>query len=253
MNIMFVAENFVVDNMTEHSLYDWGKDYGIPLLGAIAIPLLVWYLTRFYGADKAEERKELKELRDNLNLLLSVCLDSIKGFIDLRARIIKVNEIEKDIKNKNTGKYSEKDIDLISQIIISPTYLYILTPSKYSQCIQYYENYIIDLLSIMSAEKIKNFKIDAYNEVIRNRSMPKNEVEKIRNINEIIRHNLCEYEETLTFIEKAIMSLKNFNDETKKLETKIKDLKLDNVKYTQEQQQVFKEIASKKNEKEANK
>ena len=83
--------------------------------------------------------------------------------------------------------------------------------------------------------------------------MPKNEVEKIRNINEIIRHNLCEYEETLTFIEKAIMSLKNFNDETKKLETKIKDLKLDNVKYTQEQQQVFKEIASKKNEKEANK
>ena len=49
------------------------------------------------------------------------------------------------------------------------------------------------------------------------------------------------------------MSLKNFNDETKKLETKIKDLKLDNVKYTQEQQQVFKEIASKKNEKEANK
>ena len=52
----------------------WWKDYGIPLLEAVAVPLLVWFLTWYYGAEKAEERKEKRELRDNLNLLLSVCL-----------------------------------------------------------------------------------------------------------------------------------------------------------------------------------
>lgn len=44
----------------------WWKDYGIPLIGTVGVPLVVWILTRYYGADKAEERKEIRQLKDNL-------------------------------------------------------------------------------------------------------------------------------------------------------------------------------------------
>lgn len=83
MDIMFVAENFVVDSITEPSLYDWGKDYGIPLLGAIAVPMLVWWLTWFYGAERAEKQKELEKNKANLNYLISISLHTIRHLLNI--------------------------------------------------------------------------------------------------------------------------------------------------------------------------
>lgn len=76
----------------------WWKDYGIPLFGSIATPMLIWGLTWFYGAGRAEKQKELEKLRDNLNFILSVSVDTISKLISLRNTWINLIGIEKNIK-----------------------------------------------------------------------------------------------------------------------------------------------------------
>ena len=85
----------------------WWKDYGIPFI----IPLLVWHLTRFYGADKAEERKELKELRDNLNLLLNLVGINIVGLLSINRYTTKMllqinNDILDAVKLEKDGFFN---------------------------------------------------------------------------------------------------------------------------------------------------
>ena len=79
----------VLESLYNSFLFDkiWWKDFGIPLLGAVAIPLLIWGLTWYYGADNAESRREKRELRENLNFLVSVSLGSINGLIFLEKRL----------------------------------------------------------------------------------------------------------------------------------------------------------------------
>ena len=55
--------------MNTYTSWEWWKDIIIPTTGAIGMPLLVWVLTWYYGAGRAEKQKELRVLRDNLNLL----------------------------------------------------------------------------------------------------------------------------------------------------------------------------------------
>ena len=75
----------------------WWKDYGIPLLGAIAIPMLVWLLTWFYGAGRAEKQKELEKLRDNLNLLLNLVGINIVALLSNKRFVVKMEkQLEQD-------------------------------------------------------------------------------------------------------------------------------------------------------------
>ena len=67
--------------MNTYTSWEWWKDIIIPTTGAIGMPLLVWVLTWYYGAGRAEKQKELRVLRDNLNLLLSFCIDSVDKII----------------------------------------------------------------------------------------------------------------------------------------------------------------------------
>ena len=101
----FIVNSFIFDKI-------WWKDYGIPLLGSILIPSSVWY----FGSVRAEKQKELRELRNNLNLLLSVCLDAIDKLKSLRIRIIKISKIE----DKKIENITDEELQEIANVLSSP-------------------------------------------------------------------------------------------------------------------------------------
>lgn len=227
-----LCNSFIFDKL-------WWKDYGIPLLGTMAIPLLVWFLTWYYGAEKAEERRELRELRDNLNLLLSVCLDALNNLISLRDKLISFLKIEQ--KKKIDGK----DIEDLAKTILSPDGFNAINVANYSSCISYSENYVIDLLKIITGLNIKNFKVEHRNSQLKSISDNQDNVQKFLKFQELMQIELEDFPVFITEIENLIMLLRKFIKETEDLEKKIKGLTLDTVKYSEEQKQLFAELEQK--------
>ena len=73
-----------------HSLWEWFKDIIIPAAGAIAIPVLIWW----FGAEKAEERKNQRLLNERLNYLYAILyisnqnLDSVLNQTKYEERVL---------------------------------------------------------------------------------------------------------------------------------------------------------------------
>lgn len=228
-----------MDAVVEHTLYDWFRDIWLPAAGAILIPLAIAFLTWIFGASRAEKQKEKRELRDNLNLLLSVCLDALNNLISLRDKLISFLKIEQ--KKKIDGK----DIENLAKTILSPDGFNAINVANYSSCISYSENYVIDLLKIITGLNIKNFKVEHRNSQLKSISDNQDNVQKFLKIQELMQIELEDFPVFITEIENLIMLLRKFIKETKDLEKKIKGLKLDTVKYSEEQKQLFAELEQK--------
>ena len=232
----------ILDKLCNCFLFNgnWWKDYGIPLLGTVAIPLVVWRLTRYYGADEAEKRKERRELCDNLNLLLSVCFASIGRMETLRKEFLYLHNIEKD-----NGVLSNKTLmSEISKVFLSPNDFNDIDIAKYSTCIQYSQNYVLNLLNLKNGFAIKDFMLEHRNQTLKE-AMDSSNSNWAENIKEFIRWDFNEFERVLTHIEAMIMCLRDFITETKELETKMDDLKLDSIIYSEKQKQLFAELEQK--------
>ena len=80
----YLFYEFYTPTQTSHSIYNWWKDIWLPAAGAIAIPLLVWWLSWLFGASRAEQQKELRDLRNNLNLLSSILLSTFQSLLSLK-------------------------------------------------------------------------------------------------------------------------------------------------------------------------
>lgn len=131
----------------------WWKDYGIPLLGAVAIPLLVWFLTWYYGAEKAEARKEKRDLRDNLNFLVSVSLASINGLKFLHEKLHEVETKERTALDAIANKLA--NADSINSDDICFGFLYdnvfkAVEEAKYASCISYNKDIVVDIVRVKS-------------------------------------------------------------------------------------------------------
>lgn len=224
----------------------WWKDYGIPILEAVAMPLLIWYLTRYYGADKAEERKEIRQLRDNLNLLLSVSLDSILRLIVLRKTWLKLNESEKkyeaNLWNFNISDMSKDDWNVFAQTYTIPLGLDIINVANYSSCIAVSENYVLQLMKLISAYKLLVFKLETRNSDLRRIGECNDLQLKHFLIKERISIDILEFNDFMRDLGVNILCLRDFICETKELENKYKDLILDNIKYSEEELAVFTEL-----------
>lgn len=224
----------------------WWKDYGIPLLGAIGVPMLVWVLTWFYGAGRAEKQKELEKLRDNLNFILSVSLDTISKLISLRNTWINLIEIEKTYKdtlwNMDISTITKDDWNIIAQTYMVPMGLDMVNVTNYSSCIAVSENYVLHLIKLISAYKIVLFKIDGRNLDLRRISTCENLYQKNILTKERIDIDLRESEMFIQTLEFEITCLRDFIRETKELENKYKGLKLDTIKYSEDYKDYFKEV-----------
>lgn len=224
----------------------WWKDYGIPLIGTVGIPLVVWILTRYYGADKAEERKEIRQLRDNLNLILSVSLDSISKLIALREMLLKLNRIEKkyepNLKALNINDISTDDWSILGQIYMLPIKLDVLNIANYTPCIAVSENYALHLMKLISACEIVVFKIECRNSDLRRISECNDLQLKHALIRERISLDISEFNSFVKTLDITIACLKNFIRETKELENKYKGLLLDTITYSEDYKNYLKEV-----------
>ncbi len=217
-----------------HSLWEWFSDILIPLAGAVAIPVMIWY----FGSEKAEERKELKELKNNLNLLLAICFNTMNKLITLRQTIVINHIIEQD---KNIDPFSKEALQLTS-VYTLPTKMNVLNISNYSACIEYSENYVLMLLDAISAVNIINFKLERRN-FYASLIDPREDLNKrILCFQTLVNYDLQEYEGFLKYIDGDILLIRDFIKQTKDLEKKIKGLKLDNITYSEEQLALFMEL-----------
>lgn len=227
-----------MDAVVEHTLYDWFRDIWLPAAGAILIPVAIAFFTWWFGASRAEKQKELRELRNNLNLLLSFCLDTISKLTDLRISLLKISDIE----NKKIEEITNEDVREIAKVLSSPIDFSIINVANYSHCIAYSENYVLDLLKIISALKIKDFKIAHHNYQIKSISETQDLSSKIIKLKEVIDIEAKELPKFIKEIGGLIILLRNFIATSKDLENKIKGLKLDNIKFNDEQLALFAEI-----------
>ena len=153
--------------MIEHSLYDLGKDYGIPFI----IPLLVWWLTWFYGAGRAEKQKELGELRDNLNLLLNLVGINIVGLFSIKRFIVKM---EKQLEQDKVDIVELEKNDFFNKIFFND-FLRQIDIAKYTQCLKVDEQYLNNLITLKSV----NFQI---HQIILNRNNVLEDIANCENI-----------------------------------------------------------------------
>lgn len=230
-----------MEEVMQHTAYDWSKDIIIPLTGAILIPIAIAFFTWWFGASRAEQQKELRQLRDNLNLLLSVCFDALEKLATLRKSLLKVEEIE---QSGTIDPLSDK-ANKITNVYISPIDFSIIKVANYSRCIAYSENYVLTLLRVMSAIEINNLYLENRNSYVRAISSQNTLEERIRAFCDVLGLDKKWLKNELNTIESAIIFIHDFIKETKDLENKIKKLKLDSIKYSDENLQSLREIENK--------
>lgn len=235
--------------MIEHSLYDWGKDYGIPFI----IPLLVWGLTWFNGAGRAEKQKELEKLRDNLNLLISLLCGYLTSLSVLRGKIIQIQQKMKQIKNLTKHI---NDPSLFSRFT-SRSFLEQLEVAKYSPCLQYDEDFLVILMRIQDMAHQLDYLCEDRNNSLRSMAACEDAETSAKRYLSFLIDQPFNLEQMLNLIDTCMYQEYNFFTRIKNIESKIKGLKLNSIEiddpsFFEKIKQEY-EDRNKKNEKEANK
>ena len=210
--------------------YDWFKDIWLPAAGAILIPVAIAFFTWWFGASRSEKQKELRELRDNLNLLLNLVGINIVSLLSTHRYTTKMslqlnNDTLDAIKLEKEGFFDALFFnDLLQEIDIT----------KYSQCLSKDDNYLQNLIKI----KNLNYQIDR---AIKHRNNIVNDISNCES-------NEIKYARIVSFVESSRKDLydlntkidfglklgKEFIDETKALESKIDNLKLIKIDFDNE-------------------
>lgn len=125
----------------DYSFYDWSKDIWIPIIGAVAIPLLVWGLTKHYGVDEAEKRKALRTAACSLNYLKSISYYTIINLLTLYQAI----KIRYGICCKFETASLEERTTLFAHIVIQDIYSQI-DIEKYANFTLHYPSFILNAL-----------------------------------------------------------------------------------------------------------
>ena len=225
-----IGNSFIFDKI-------WWKNYGIPLIGAIAVPLLIWGLTWYYGAEKAEERKEKRELRDNLNLLLSILLSTFKSLLSLKEHF----EDFQKVYPLNVSSYDKMN-KIDKCLFIDLPILNTIDVSKYSPCINAYGNFVIDLMNIKQGCCILNGMILHRNEILKSIGSCEDKHTKGLRIFDFVAEDSDSNLSNLNITNKLILEIKELIDKINTLETKIKNLKVEKVTFDEKQLALFKEI-----------
>ena len=235
----------ILDKFCNCFLFDgiWWKDYGIPLLGAVAIPLLVWFLTWYYGADKAEKRKEMRELRDNLNLLLSICKISIKKAISYRNLLIDINNME----TSNCEDETENYLCEISRTFCLYSDFNEINTTKYTSLVAFDSEFVDILLTAKNAMDLLLMRIEARNNIIKRiTNSDKKEIKKDLELF-LVCLDLDAYKENIDFVDKTLLLLKSLLDKVKDIENKIGGILLNPITFLEEENKLLAELEQKYN------
>ena len=200
----------------------WWKDYGIPLIGTVGIPLVVWILTRYYGADKAEERKELRQLRDNLNLLLNFVGFNIISLFSINRYTTKLSlQI-----NNNTLNIVQLEKEGFFDVLFFSDLLRDIDIKKYAQCLSKDDRYLQNLIMIKNLNYQIDIAIKHRNDIVNDISKCENSDVKYARITAFVEASQKDLYHLNNKIDAGIKKAKEFINETKTLESKFNNLKL---------------------------
>ena len=219
--ICYIWSNFIISLIADTN---WWKNFGLSLLGSVGVPLTIWLLTRYYGADKAEERKELKELRNNLNLLLSLLYSNIEKMSILREHLLCVIDIER----RNNIIYPN-ELNMIFSNLIAENYFEIIDITKYASCIAYDKDFVFNLVQLKNIMQIIHKKIVAKNKWVEKLG-PLDELSK--NTKAILHTIKQDYEGNVIFlyeIDNLILKCQKMVEKIENLPNNIKNLKLNSL------------------------
>lgn len=233
----YLFYEFYTPTQTSHSIYNWWKDFWLPAAGAIAIPLLVWWLSWLFGASRAEQQKELRDLRNNLNLLSSILLSTFQSLLSLKENFENCQKIY-PLKITPYDKINKIDKCLFIDFPI----LNNIDISKYSPCINAYGNFVIDLVNIKQGCRILNEMILHRNEVLKSIGSCEDEHMKKLRIFDFIAEDSENNISNLMRTNKLILEIKELVDKINILKTKIKGLNLEEVTFDENSLQQFKNI-----------
>lgn len=133
--------------------YDWFRDIWLPAAGAILIPVAIAFFTWWFGASRAEKQKEMQELRDNLNFLVSVSLASINGLKFLHEKLHEVETKERDAMETIKNKFADTDSINSDDVCFGFVYDNVfktIDEAKYTLCIRYNKDIVVDIVRIKS-------------------------------------------------------------------------------------------------------
>ena len=149
--------------------YDWFRDIWLPAAGAILIPVAIAFFTWWFGASRAEKQKELRDLRDNLNLLTSISMATLNSINFLYDRVAKIQlNIKKTTKNlKKLSQNSEiPDVDKICYGFVFDNMYKDIPLNQYTSCLVYHKNFIYNLSIIKSLITLTETYICKRNKII---------------------------------------------------------------------------------------
>lgn len=223
----------------------WWKDYGIPLIGTVGVPLVVWILTRYYGADKAEERKEIRQLKDNLDFLTSVSLISLNSLDFLKKRLneihTKITNINRELKD-NRVQLEQVNLDEICYGFVFDNVFNSIELPKYARCIEcnpiFMENIIL-VKSLLSATK--NY-IDERNQIISSLASCENDTARLNRYQGFIKSEQENMDKFIFDVHRMVILLVMIIEAIQEFPQKIKKLRLINVKFTESQMRLIKEV-----------
>lgn len=133
-----------MDAVVEHTLYDWFRDIWLPAAGAILIPVAIAFFTWWFGASRAEKQKEMQELRDNLNLLISLLMSYMELLANARHKFESLQKSVNSIKNYNNARNNPAFFTRFT----CENILKDINVSSYSACLVYDEDFLVCLIRI---------------------------------------------------------------------------------------------------------
>lgn len=232
-----------MDAVVEHTLYDWFRDIWLPAAGAILIPVAIAFFTWWFGASRLEKQKEINDLRDNLNFLVSVSLASINGLKFLHEKLCEVEKKEytaiEAIANKLANTDSINSDDVCFGFLYDNVFKAI-DEAKFAPCISYNKDIVVDVVRIKSLLNSTEQYINHRNSIVKSISECENLNIKGQRIFSFILGDHNEIEEFIADVCRITILLRLLIGNIVKINQEIKGLNLEPQLYTDEQMKFMK-------------
>lgn len=251
----------------QKTTFEWWSEIWLPAIGVIAIPLLIWGLTWFFGAGRAERKKQEQELQNSLNFLSSVCLSTLVDLLGLKKSVEEqqkaISDVLAYILLNNTEKMLEKEASqeqfadfwkkakLIFQSMVFLDTFSEIIPEKYSSIINYQDSFVIYLIRVQKSCRLLSVKLENRNDGIKSFTpsmdmlSPSTQLAS-RCFLDAQQSNMPNWH---AHICELILDLKKLIDNIQIVKNHCKNLKLDTVNFTEDQKIAINEIEEAKEQK----
>jgi len=232
-----------MDAVVEHTLYDWFRDIWLPAAGAIFIPVAIAFFTWWFGASRLEKQKEIQELRENLNFLVSISLGSINGLNFLAKRLQFQLEKEQNALDIIKGENPEKSFrfDDVCFGFVYDDVFKAVSLEKYAQCIDYISHFVSDIVLVKSLLNSLDAYIMERNHILLSLSNCEDPAQKSDRYISFLIGDYLAVKGLLNDVYRITLLLRKLIANVVKLNNDIKKLKLVSQCYNNEQMNFIKE------------